>query len=66
MQGRARTAVLVALVALGATPGAASAADPPDPGVTQSFEFDSGGVAFPYIVYTPASYNRARPASATP
>ena len=62
MQGRARTALLVALMALGVAPGIAAAADPPDPGVTQSFEFDSGGVAFPYLVYTPTSYSRARPA----
>jgi len=62
MAGRVRTTLLLALLALCVVPGAAHAADPPDPGVTQSFEFDSGGAAFPYIVYTPTSYSRAHPA----
>ena len=62
MDGRIRTALLLAFIALGLVPGVAAAADPPDPGVTQTFEFDSGGVAFPYVVYTPTSYSRARPA----
>ena len=61
MDGRILTTLLLAFVALSTAPGVAAAADPPDPGVTQSFEFDSGGVAFSYLVYTPSSYSRARP-----
>src|SRR3954469_6246622 len=62
MDGRLRTALLVAFVALAVAPGSADAADPPDPGTTQSFELNSGGAAFPYVVYTPTTYSRARPA----
>lgn len=40
----------------------AHAADPPDPGQTQSFRWGSGIDAYPYIVYTPTSYNAGRAA----
>src|SRR4051794_40350431 len=62
MGGRVVTTLLLALLMLCATTGVAAAADPPDPGVTKSFEFDSGGTAFPYLVYTPTTYSPARPA----
>jgi poly(hydroxyalkanoate) depolymerase family esterase len=50
---------LVALMVLGAGPASASAADPPDPGKTETFTYDSGGAAYPYIVYTPTTYHAA-------
>jgi poly(hydroxyalkanoate) depolymerase family esterase len=41
-------------------PAAAHAADPPDPGKTDTFQYGSGDAAFPYIVYTPKSVDPAR------
>jgi poly(hydroxyalkanoate) depolymerase family esterase len=61
--GRLRGVVaLLCVIALGTAPArAAAAGDPPDPGSTQKFTYDSGGNAFPYIVYVPTSYDAARP-----
>jgi poly(hydroxyalkanoate) depolymerase family esterase len=57
-----RAVVIAAALAVLAHPARVVAADPPDPGSTQSFTYDSGGTAYPYIVYVPTSYDRARPA----
>jgi poly(3-hydroxybutyrate) depolymerase len=53
---------LVAALAIAASPVAAVAADPSDPGKTETFTYDSGGTAYPYIVYTPTTYHAAHPA----
>ncbi|HEV3229004.1 MAG TPA: PHB depolymerase family esterase [Solirubrobacteraceae bacterium] len=53
---------LAGLMMLGAGAASAIAADPPDPGKTETFTYDSGGTAYPYIVYTPTTYHAARPA----
>jgi poly(hydroxyalkanoate) depolymerase family esterase len=36
--------------------------DPPDPGSTETFTYGSGPLTNPYIVYTPTTYHRGRPA----
>ena len=53
---------LVLLAATLAIFPAAAHADSPDPGRTQTFTYGSGGVTNPYIVYTPTTYSRRRPA----
>src|SRR3954452_11082571 len=56
-----RLALIVVMAsALAAAP--ARAADPPDPGSTQTFTYGSGESAYPYIVYVPTSYDPARQA----
>jgi len=40
----------------------AAQAQKPDPGKTRSVEFQSGGATYSYIVYTPTSYSRSKPA----
>lgn len=52
---------LATAVALG-VPGAALAADPPDPGSTHTSSFAVGSETYPYIVYVPTTYDPARPA----
>lgn len=49
-------------VLFGATPAAAVTVDPPDPGATHTFTYDSGSSAYPYIVYIPTSYKATHPA----
>ena len=39
-------------------PSAAWAADPPDPGRTETGSYTSNGAEYPYLVYTPTSYVR--------
>jgi poly(hydroxyalkanoate) depolymerase family esterase len=53
--------MLVLGLMVGATPAAAWI-DPPDPGSTQTFSYESGANAYSYIVYVPTSYDAARPA----
>ncbi len=44
-------------------PGAAQAADPPDPGTTQTFTYGPAGDAqYSYIVYVPTTYDASDPA----
>ncbi|MCW3065126.1 MAG: hypothetical protein JWN32_2298, partial [Solirubrobacterales bacterium] len=43
-------------------PASARAADPPDPGSTQTLHYGSGPATYPYIVYVPTTYGRTRPA----
>ena len=52
--------LFVALAFVTAAP--ADASDPPDPGSTQPFTYQSGSDSYPYIVYVPTTYNPARPA----
>jgi len=52
----------VLAVAIGMAPASALAGDPPDPGSTQRFTYESGGATYPYIVYVPRSYDATRPA----
>ena len=54
--------LLALAVALAIWPATSQAADPPDPGSTQTFTYGSGVAAHPYIVYVPTSYDAARPA----
>src|SRR5207249_2040408 len=62
--GVSRAAVVVLLLGLTvcAAPAAARAADPPDPGSTQTFTYGSGLTQYSYIVYVPTTYDAARPA----
>lgn len=53
---------LVAACGLALAPAPALAADPPDPGSTQSLTYGSGALTNPYLVYTPRTYNPRRPA----
>src|SRR5581483_7745632 len=50
--------LIVGLLApmIGARPAAAWI-DPPDPGSTHTFTYQSGSNAYPYIVYVPTSYH---------
>jgi poly(hydroxyalkanoate) depolymerase family esterase len=52
--------VVALLVACAAS--SAQAAGQRDPGRTQTFTYDAGGDAHPYILYTPKSYERRDPA----
>lgn len=56
------TATLLAVLAVGLAPASAHAADPPDPGSTQTSQFESQGNVYPYIVYVPTTYDRTHPA----
>ncbi|MDX6583809.1 MAG: hypothetical protein QOI10_2993 [Solirubrobacterales bacterium] len=60
---RARRCAALGLLGLifAAAPADATV-DPPDPGKTKEFTYDSGSGAYPYIVYVPTSYRRSRPA----
>ncbi len=58
---RRRQALLV-VVLLACAPGVASAADPPDPGQTTSGTVTSNGTDYPYLLYTPTSYEPGRAA----
>jgi poly(hydroxyalkanoate) depolymerase family esterase len=56
----ATCALVAAVVAL--APGAALAADPPDPGQTTSGTVTSNGTDYNYLLYTPTSYRPGRAA----
>jgi poly(hydroxyalkanoate) depolymerase family esterase len=60
--GALRAALVIVTAALGVTAGPAAAADPPDPGSTQTFTYGSGLTAHPYIVYVPTTYDASHPA----
>jgi poly(hydroxyalkanoate) depolymerase family esterase len=53
---------MAATVTASAWADAPRAADPPDPGSTQTLQYGSGPNAYPYIVYVPTTYDRMRPA----
>ncbi|WP_320668747.1 extracellular catalytic domain type 1 short-chain-length polyhydroxyalkanoate depolymerase [Patulibacter defluvii] len=62
MIGRALRAVAAALLVAIVAAAPAAAADPPDPGRIERFTYGSGIGAYSYVVYTPTSYDRTRPA----
>ena len=63
-QGRAMwTVPALAVVLLALLPGIASGAtDRPDPGRTTDGTVTSNGTEYPYLLYTPTTYKRRRPA----
>lgn len=53
---------VVAALSLSVAAAPAAAADPPDPGTVERLSYGTGVGAYPSIVYTPKSYDPARPA----
>ena len=60
--GGLRRSVALAIAGLIVAAAPASAADPPDPGTTEQFTYDSGSGVYPYTVYVPTSYEPSAPA----
>lgn len=55
-------AIAASLLICGVAATPAVAADPADPGSTETFTYGSGDAAHPYIVYIPTTYSAANPA----